>query len=369
MRRKTILSACTALRQALSASGLADLYHDMRDNPAAPAKSRNDRLLGAVLRFAPLAEKFDAQTSEVARILEFDFVQDPKWLIATLSGDEATVNRNLADFAFAMSLVETYLPKFTGLVRADAAEKFTTRMHADPAVGAQHDTLQVIVIDDVEERTPVDRMIAVLDSVRELYAVSCRLAGLDEALSVISLDSGGDKTIDFYGLAPAIAGTRDIMLSMWDKIVFYRSNKGAERNRLVAENLSVLWEIQALKETGKLAAEEAEILRRRTIDAALQFLDAGATIPEIQDRAVFEPRALMAPANKMLTNGSGEAAKPAVAEPAKTEDDFDDSDLFAPAAAAAAAAPVAAPPAARSELTPDEMRGLQRFLNREIKTD
>jgi hypothetical protein len=343
----------------------------MRDNPATAARGRNDRLLGAVLRFVPLAEKFDAQTREVMRILEFDFITDSKWLIATLSGDEATINRNLADFAFAMSLVETYLPKFTALVRADAAEKFTSQMHADPVAGGRYDTLQVIVIDDAEERTAVDRLVAILHSVRELYAVSSRLAGVDEALSVISMDSGGDKTIDFYGLAPAIAGTRDVMLSMWDKIVFYRSDKTGERNKLVAENLSVLWEIQALKETGRFSAEEAEILRRRTIDAAIKFLDAGATIPEIQDRAVFEPRALMAPTNKMITNGASEpAAAPPVAAPAEAkaepEDDFDDSDLFAPVVSKPAAP---SPEPVRAELTPDEVRGLQRFLHRQIKAE
>lgn len=371
MRRKTILSACTALRQALTESGLTAFYRQMRDAGGAPARARNDQLLGAVLKFTPLAGRFDDATREVMRILELDFIQDPQWLIATVSGDEATAGRNLADFAFSMSLMETYLPRFTGLVRADPVERFIAQVRENPELAERFQTLQVQVIDDAEERTPVERLIGVLESVRELHAVSCRIAGIDDRLCVLALDSGGDKTVDFFGAAAAMAGLREILLSMWDKVVFYRSARSGDRNRLVAENLSVLWELQALQETGKLSAQDAAELRRRTIDAALRFLEAGATIPEIENRATFEPRELMAPAGLASAPARVEPARPTPQpEPdseAEATDDFDDSGLFAPAAPAPATAKT--DEATRSELTQTEMQDLQRFLNRQIKID
>jgi hypothetical protein len=124
-------------------------------------------------------------------------------------------------------------------------------------------------------------------------------------LSVVGCDSGSDKTFELMGAAPVIDAVRDLIVSVWDRVVFYRALPAAQRYRQAAESLPVLDLVRERLDAGEMAPEQAELLRRRIVEGTGKFLVSGATIPELQERAYANPRTLMAPAPKLLSAPTG----------------------------------------------------------------
>jgi len=97
-------------------------------------------------------------------------------------------------------------------------------------------------------------------------------------------------------------GLRSLILDGWDKVVFYREKKIVEKGKAIASSLAIVEEINEKEKAGKISPEQAEILRREVISGFSKFLDAGATIPELEGRKTIEPRLLMAPSPKLIAN-------------------------------------------------------------------
>ena len=93
---------------------------------------------------------------------------------------------------------------------------------------------------------------------------------------------------------------KDVILSLWDRIVYYREHKVANRIELVAKALPVLDRIADLEKSEKLGREQAELLRRQITGGCVNFIESGAMIPEIAKAATVEPRLLLAPEAKLL---------------------------------------------------------------------
>ena len=180
MRRRTLLSACTTFRKALGESGLTDLFNECRDNPADIVKNRADRLMAGVLKYGQTAEGFDPPTRELVKIFDFEFISSPKWIVSLFSGDEKTVTKNLFNFIFSMTLVESYLPKFADLVRADPAARLFEEALRNGSAAGRHKPLSVIVIEEENEISSAERIISILQAVQDLYGAACRLAGVQE---------------------------------------------------------------------------------------------------------------------------------------------------------------------------------------------
>jgi len=149
-------------------------------------------------------------------------------------------------------------------------------------------------------------------------------------LAILACDSGSDKAFDFLGAAKIIEMVKEIILSFWDRVVFFREKKQSERLKLVAESLPIIDEIGSLESQQKLSREQAELLRRNIIKGTNKFISVGAVIPEIEETTVYEPRKLLKPEPKLLIEPAKTqtAAKPEIETKGdKFTDDSDDSFL------------------------------------------
>jgi hypothetical protein len=119
-------------------------------------------------------------------------------------------------------------------------------------------------------------------------------------LSVVACDSGSDKCIDFMGIAKSMHEVKDIILQVWDRVVFHRENKIGKQLDNLTKALPILEKLNAMEKEGALGPEKAELLRRKLSEGVLGFVEAGAIITEINTRATLEPRKIMAPERKLL---------------------------------------------------------------------
>ncbi len=199
-----------------------------------------------------------------------------------------------------MRFATQYLPRVTGLLSQAGIPSVDAARRGDGARTGT-DVLTVQVIESPRRFSTPTRLATLLDSLDLIYGACAMLEGAEPGgLSVIACDSGSDKTFELMGAAPVIAAMRAVVLSIWDRVVFYRELPAAQRYRLAAESLPMLDVVRERAQQGQMAPEQAELLRRRIVEGAGKFLVAGATIPELQERAYANPRTLMAPAPKLL---------------------------------------------------------------------
>jgi len=123
---------------------------------------------------------------------------------------------------------------------------------------------------------------------------------------VAASDSGSDFSFDLLGNAKVIQQLKETLLSMWDRVVFYREFQASERMKLVGEALPLISDVNEMETSGKIGKEQAELLRRQISGNLDKFMQSGAIIPEMQERSHYEPRALLAPQPKYLTAGTSQ---------------------------------------------------------------
>ncbi|GAB2603739.1 hypothetical protein [Spirosoma areae] len=123
----------------------------------------------------------------------------------------------------------------------------------------------------------------------------------DNDLSVIAIDSGSDKSFDFLGAAKVMTALKELIIDLWDKVVFYRERKLYERIELISKTLPLIDNINQLEKDEKLSKEQAELFRRGVLTGAKDFLLSGAILPEFESHSTYNPRQIMAPETKLLT--------------------------------------------------------------------
>lgn len=252
------------------------------------------RLLSALREYGLRAHGYTRPARLVAQELELA----PLERADTWSLLIAAENRAQQAFAFAerVRFATQHLARVTGLLARAGIPRVDAARRGDGA-----EVLTVHVIESPRRFSTPTRLATLLESLDVLYGACAVLEGAEPGgLSVIACDSGSDKTFELMGAAPVVAALRALMLSVWDRVVFYRELPAAERYRHAAESLPILTRIREAEAQGRMAPEQAELLRRRIVEGTSRFLASGATIPELQERAYANPRTLMAPAPRLL---------------------------------------------------------------------
>ncbi|HEX6041851.1 hypothetical protein [Longimicrobium sp.] len=298
MRKADLINGVEQVTRALAESGLelplvevARLGYRREPVPG----ELLTRLLSALREYGLRAHRYTRPARLVAEQLELAALeQADTWSLLI-----AAENRAQQAFAFAerVRLATQYLPRVTGLLGQAGIPSVDAARRGDGAA----EILTVQVIESPRRFSTPTRLATLLESLDALYGACAVLEGAEPGgLSVIACDSGSDKTFELMGAAPVIAALRALLLSVWDRVVFYRELPAAQRYRHAAESLPILGRIREAEAQGRMAREQAELLRRRIVEGTGRFLVSGATIPELQERAYANPRTLMAPAPKLL---------------------------------------------------------------------
>lgn len=309
MRRIELIQGVEQIVQALKTSNLLEVIKSFLDEGR--SKEKNTRptsvLLKALKDYSISAHTFNSAAIEISKTLNLSVLEDAN-LWSSLMAPSGR-DRLMPDLYDIVRFAIRHLPLIISLVKQEPFRLLDQSPDAKQSKFKDKDILSIIVIEEKNRFSSPARLAEVLDSINLLYEVCAILANQKpESLSVIACDSGSDKSFDFLGVAKVIECVKEVILSLWDRVVFFREKQLSHRIELIANALPIIDQIGSLEKDNKLGPEQAEILRRKVIDGVGKFLESGAIIPEISDRASFDPRLLMAPEQKLLSSGTIEVS-------------------------------------------------------------
>lgn len=316
MLRREILRATSNVLAALEETGFVLLFESTLHRQE---KDKKDKFLPAFSHYIKLYEQFGDTEKKMLSILGLEHLHNANFWTQLMTSDGEEIQLSIYTTTRSLNFTQKHLPKILKLIERESDTKAADNKKSEANASADElGQLCVTVIEDREKSTP-ERLVLVLQSIDGLYRACAFLAGEQETgLSVESCDSGSDKAFDFLGIAKVVESVKEVILSFWDRVVYFREDKTGRRLELVAQSLPILDQIGAMKEAGKLEPERAELLKRQVVDSISKFGAAGATIPEI-DRATFHnPRQLMRPEPKLLVEPKYPQSEPPRKE--ETED-------------------------------------------------
>lgn len=319
MRRVDIIEACNSIARVLEKTNIrAHITNTLR--PPGGGELDPAPLLSALREYSIEESKWGTSEHKIAAILGLEPLANTKFWGSILN---AATKKSGSDLVYevrsSITFAMQYLPKLIALLEHTPAATAIKTGRKQP----ESEVLTIILIEDDEQRSTPERLVMVLTGTKDLYEACAAMLDLPQhGMSVISCDSGSDKSFDFLGAAKVIQALKELILSMWDRVVFYREQKLESRLDLVGQALPIVGKIDKLKETGAMDPAEAELLKRKILGGIHKLLETGVVIPEINERARYNPRQLMAPEPKLLTAGT----PPPVEVKANGQDDYVEDD-------------------------------------------
>lgn len=252
---------------------------------------------------------FGPAEHQVMKLLDVQEFAEAEWwsvVIGAASGSSKSQDAatTIGHPLYRMRFVVDYLPNVITLLKRDT-DPDARAIHAEIfASGARPGHLTLILPEEGGKFSSPIRVAAAIESVAILYEAFAELNVQSTTDLVIhSCDSGTDKIFEFHGLTDLIEKVKELLLDLWDNVIYYREKRFAERLELTAKNLPVLAEITALEEKNQLQKERAELLRRKFTSGASKFFETGSSIPEMNKFSNYLPRQLLSPKETLLLSG------------------------------------------------------------------
>lgn len=303
MRRAEITQACQKILDAIQNSQVFEAFEKTLREAPKEQGAFNAYLMSRLHEYSLLAKDYGPTEQRISDILHLTPLTNPEnWpdVVYPKEGSHGTIYEWNGYLYFALN----YLPLFLELLKPaylDIAQKSQEELPAELKGKA---ILTATIIEDSNHLPTADRIIDLVSSISLLYDTSSAILKHPAVqLTLIGCDAGSDKTFDFLGATKVIEMVKEIILSLWDRIIFFRERRIAQRVELVAKSIPVINQIWSLENENRIGHEEAELLRRRLIDSVQRFITCGAIIPEMLDRSTFDPRELMMPEPKLLEQG------------------------------------------------------------------
>ena len=278
MTRQQIIAAAEQITNAIEKAGISELTSNSGHNLTL------QDYLKSFKQYNILAEQFSEGALFLERELGFSLLRDPDpWIV--MSKEE--------DFEG-----DTPLGNIPGIVNTLRSISNLLSQHSLPAgVYDGREILSLILFEDENDASSSPRRISdSLASIEQLYEACARMQGVPfDDLKVIGCDSGSDKLFEFLGSASVVGAVKELILSIWERVIFYRNRNLHERISLLTHSLPVLDNVTELEMNGSMAAEDGERTRNAIVNGVTNFLSSGSMIKEIRERTTFDERSLMAP--------------------------------------------------------------------------
>jgi hypothetical protein len=250
--------------------------------------------------------QFGVPERQVMKLLDVHEFSEAEWwsvVIAAASGGTKTQDAatTIGHPLYRLRFVVDYLPNVIGLLKRDTDPDVKAIQAEIYAGGARPGHLLLILPEESGKFSSPARVSAAIESVAILYEAFAELNVQSTTDLVInSCDSGLDKVFEFRGLHDLIDKVKELLLDLWDNVIYYREKRFTERLDLSAKNLPILAEIAALEEKNQLQKERAELLRRKFTSGATKFFETGSSIPEMNKFSNYVPRQLLSPKETLL---------------------------------------------------------------------
>lgn len=341
MRRTEFIAGIQQLHDALVESRLQAMLESLLRKEKSPETAQ---MLTVLKDYAFEARHFNEAAEQLTHLLGLDELESPATWTKFIGGvDEDFLHRQYEH----VSVVTDYLPQVAALLHHSTKQTLEDAGLPDEEGGR----LKVLVIEQDHRLSTPQRLAELFTGLATLYEVCDAVTDVQgDKLSVVSCESGRDKAFELVGAPEVISEMKNLIMGMWDRVVFFREQELADRIERVASSLFLHERIEEREQNQQIGPEQAEILRRKLREGVRQFMEAGALIPEIEERAQYDPRRLMTPEPKLLVGSSAEEASssaPAEARPSFEVREEQFSSSSEPAASAdepAASAPPTSEP-------------------------
>lgn len=313
MLRSEIVRGLATLLAAVESSNVLTMVERVyRDLTRQAGEVKLPELLEAYQKFLlAYNSQFGPAEKQAMKVLEFAEFADAEWWSTVISAaggaaktaDAASV---IGHPLFRLRFVVDYLPAVIGLMKRET-DPDAAALQADiHAAGQRPGHMLLILPEDGAKFSSPARVASAIESVALLYEAFAELNVQSTTDLVIkSCDSGTDKVFEFQGLPDLIEKVKELLLDLWDNVIYYREKRFSERLDLTAKNLPILSEIAALEEKNQLQKERAELLRRKFTQGAGKFFETGSSIPEMNKHATYVPRQLLSPKETLLLPARG----------------------------------------------------------------
>lgn len=115
----------------------------------------------------------------------------------------------------------------------------------------------------------------------------------NQRIFIVSCDSGSNKVFNFKGSGEILKGVKDIIISIWDKVITHRRDDYVNRLDAVKNTLPIINTVSEMERSGTISAQEAHRLNKIIMNSAANFLETGSIIPELKEESYFEPQKLI----------------------------------------------------------------------------
>ena len=276
MTRAQIIASAEQITEAIESAGISDIADGSKER-----MTLQDYLL-SFKQYNILAEQFSEGALFLEKELGFSQLRDPDPWITMSKQADLEDNHPLNDLKGVVSTINSII----NLLKFQEEEQETD-------VNKEILTLVVLEPENNDYSSP-KRISDSIDSITLLYEACARLQNQHfDDLKVISCDSGKDKLFDFRGNVLLIGAVKELVLSIWERVIFYRNRNLQERISLLTHSLPALDIITEYEMSGQFSTNEGELTRTALIDGVKKFLSSGAVIQEIRERIPFDERSLM----------------------------------------------------------------------------
>jgi hypothetical protein len=300
MRREVIVRAAEQLARDIVDAGIDTMVDELFESARGHSPKSSDSFfisLSVLQKYFVLVSKYGEPELVVADIIGLgSLLKSATWQELAEAPNPGNIFELRGSIRFALK----YLPRVAELLRQDHVQEAKAGGQLPPELKGRS-ALTLVLPEDSHEYSSPARLITALDAMSNIYSVFAELekdSGSD--LIVLACDSGSDKSFDFLGLAKIMEEVRKFILAIWDRRVFYRHMHASQCIALIAESLPVIERIDILKRQGALGPEEAELLKRKALTGATQFLESGIFVDEMEREGYHSPRQLMRPEPKLL---------------------------------------------------------------------
>ena len=144
-------------------------------------------------------------------------------------------------------------------------------------------TISFILPEDQEISSP-KRISLLMDNVLDASELISEIYSIEEhSLSIVSCDSGSDKSFTFGGASSIIDKLKEFYLTIWEKIAFHKQEKRLRELKIVAETLPIFEKIGELHKKGTLDDHQVEKYKNKIETCMGTFLKIGAFTPEFEE--------------------------------------------------------------------------------------
>lgn len=298
MRRIDIINSVINIKKAFEESKVLDIIFKNSEKQE-PVVS-----MEAYQKFLRHYDKFGDTEKKILDIFGMSGFESSSLWAKIITGDTKDNRDIVRPFFRGGTYIEEYLTKIVELLKQDNLEYIHDKFDSTITNTSieNKEILSVVLPEASKTASHPERLIMTLQSVEQFYKSMAIILGNDQNdISVIAIDSGSDKSFDFLGAAQVVTAVKELIIELWDRVVFYKEKKLQERIELISKSLPIIERIKSMEDSGALGKEQCELLKRDILSGTKKFLSAGALLPEFSYHSVQEPRKLMTPEAKLLS--------------------------------------------------------------------